>query len=463
VASGETSAAGGYSLMVPVNTSITIRVLARMQRTGALPNWNVRVQDGTGALNPYSYTSAAFNSGIQVQDVDIPLGIDGNGVATGVRASGPFAILDTIYQAIQTVLTVSPAANLPALYVDWGAQNTGTFFTGSGGQHIALMSDLTEDTDEFDRHTIAHEYGHYIEANFSRSDSIGGPHGLGDRLDPRVAFGEGFAYAFAGIVLNDPLVLDSFVSGGQLVAGGFNIENNPPGGNAGPGCWCSESSVWSLAWDLYDGAADANDNVALGFLPLWQVLTNAERTTPAATSIFSFITALKAAQPGDAAAIDALVAAQNIDSAGIDAFATQETHAPTNPATQVAIPNILPVYTSILRNVPVVVRSTDDAGRYNKVGNHRFLRYTAEATGTIVVTVTSSNPDPNADPDFVVERAGIAIGGATNPPNGQRSDVSNAISVTQGTEYIIDAYDCANGCSTAEGTAGDYDLTVVIN
>ena len=93
------------------------------------------------------------------------------------------------------------------------AQTDGTFFSGSGNQHIALLADLTEDTDEFDQHVIAHEFGHYIEFNFSRADNIGGAHGLGDKLDPRVAFGEGFGYAFAAIVLNDPVARDSFVDG----------------------------------------------------------------------------------------------------------------------------------------------------------------------------------------------------------------------------------------------------------
>src|SRR5690606_2567342 len=42
--------------------------------------------------------------------------------ATGTRASGPFAILDTLYTVIQSVLTLEPQVNLPALLVDWGSQ-----------------------------------------------------------------------------------------------------------------------------------------------------------------------------------------------------------------------------------------------------------------------------------------------------------------------------------------------------
>ena len=181
-----------------------------------------------------------------------------------------------------------------------------------------------EDTDEFDQHVIAHEFGHYVENSFSRADNIGGPHGRGDKLDIRVAFGEGFGYAFSAIVLGDPVARDSFVNGGVQVSSTFNVETNPPTNPAGAplhdyGCFCSESSVWSILWDLYDPVADANDNLSLGFAPLWSVLTNEQRTTPALTSIFSFIAALKAARPGDATAINTLLFAQNIDNV-TDAF-----------------------------------------------------------------------------------------------------------------------------------------------
>lgn len=468
LASGETSATGEYTLTVPSDRNIVIQLEARLRRTGAAPNWDVRVQNVAGAATaPYTYSSAAFNSNIAVQNIDIPLGIGSNGVATGVRASGPFAILDTIYLGIQTVVGVSPAVNMPALVVDWGAQNAGTFFSPAS-QRIALMGDLTEDTDEFDRHVIAHEFGHYIEDNFSRSDSLGGSHSLGDRLDPRVAFGEGFASAFAGIVLGDPLMLDSFVINGQPVAGGFNIESNPPAsppqGSSGLACWCSETTVWALAWDLYDGVADGSDNIALGFAPIWDVLVNAQRNTSAQTTIFSFITALKAARPGDVTAINSLVAAQNIDAAVINAFAQFETHAPTDPVSQAPIPNTLPVYAPIFLGTPVVVRSTDDAGRYNKAGNRRLLRFTADTTRSISVTVTTANPNgTTADPDFVVWRAGMVVRAATGPPNAQRNEIATGIQVTAGTDYVLDVYDCANGCSTEQGTPGDYDLTVLIN
>jgi hypothetical protein len=469
LATGSTDEQGNYSLSVTSNTNISIEVVARMQRDSsqALPRWDVRVQDGDTGDNPYTYIDPnTFNSSAAPShNVAIPTGINSSGVATGTRASGPFAILDTIYQGIQTVRGVAPTINLPALIVNWGSQNTGqaagTYFDSNPPQNISLLSELATDTDEFDQHVIAHEFGHYIEYNFSRADNIGGSHGLGDKLDPRVAFGEGFGYAFAAIVLNDPNARDSANDNGDLWSSLFPVEDNPAttpvSGNANYGCWCSESSVWSILWDLYDSNADTNDTLALGFQPIWDVLVGTQKTTPAYTTIFSFITALKAARPADAMAINALVAAQNIDATNIDAFATGETHVPTN----ISAANVLPLYTTIGRGFPLTgLRNVNDAGTGNKIGNHRFLRFMPTSGGTVTVTLTSSNTN-NADPDFTMQRAGTYVAiGRDDPPQPE----TETVNVTANTTYVLDVYDCGNGCLKNDGNvAGDYDLSVSIN
>ena len=461
LATGSTNDSGDYSLSVASNTSINIEVVAQMQQGGAAANWDVRVQDGIVGNTPYEHLHpTAFNSSSgTAQNIDIPTGVNAAGVATGTRASAPFAILDTIYTAIQTVVGAAPNTNFPTLVVDWGTQAGGTFFSGGGTQHIALLADLTEDTDEFDQHVVAHEFGHYVEFNFSRADNIGGPHGPGDRLDPRVAFGEGFGYAFAAIVLNDPDARDSFVSNtGVLQSFGFNVETNPAGSD---GCWCSESSMYSVLYDIHDTAADANDTLALGFQPIWDVLVGAQRTTPAFTTIFSFTAALKAARPANAAAINALVGAQNIDVASIDAFATGETHFPANVPQNAALPQYT---TATIGGGPVVLRSVNDAGHDNKLGNRRFVRFEVASARTITITLSSSNPSANRDPDFLVWKAGAFVRDGTEPPT--EFPETETFAVTPGT-YLIDIYDCANGCvptEPAQGAgSGDYDLTVTIN
>jgi hypothetical protein len=460
LATTATDASGNYSLSVSPNINVMLQVVAQMQRGSSqpLPRWDVRVQNGTTGNTPYTHTTGTFNSNSGVQNIDIPTGINSTGAATGVRASGPFAILDTLYTAIQKVLTAAPNANFPELVVDWGTQTEGSLFTITGDvQNIALLAGLSDDADEFDQHVIAHEFGHYIEHNFSRADNIGGSHGLSDTLDMRVAFGEGFGYAFAAIVLDDPVARDAFVNAGQQVSSTFNVETNP----VSSGCWCSESSVYSILWDLYDNVPDGSDAITLPFAAIWDVLIGSQRTTPATTSIFSFIEALKSSQPASAAAINTLVAAQNIIAASINAFATSEINTP--------YVGLLPLYPVITRGGgPVVVRNRgDSANFFNKAGNHSFLRFSPTTSGAVTISLTTTNVAADRDPDFLVYRSGVLV--SVGEDGSSQYPETETFNVTAGQTYIIDAYDCANGClngsdpSAPLGTPGDYNLTVTIN
>jgi hypothetical protein len=454
LASATTDASGNFSLTVANNTNIQIRAEARMVRPGTqpLPRWDVHVQDAD-ATTPVNYTysdAQTFSSATgAVHNLAIPSGFNNSGAVTGTRHSAPFAILDTIYQGIQTVVGVAPTTNFPELTMDWAANNPGgeTFFDPNDSM-IVLSADPSTDTDEFDQHVIAHEFGHYIEFNFSRADNIGGSHGLGDRLDPRVAFGEGFGYAFAAIVLNDPVARDSLVSGGGPVSSTFNVETNNV---TNPG-WYSEASVWSILWDLHDSASDGNDSLSLGFAPLWNVLTSAQRTTNALTTVFAFVDAIKDARPGDGAAINMLVGGQSISSV-TDEFGTGETNHGGAPAAT----DTLPVYTTITPGTPVVIRSSAPFGTYNTIGNHRYLRLVlATARNNTRITVTSDGPDPDMyvfrQGDFISQLSGEVAGNENTGPY-------NAPAGT----YILDVYECANGCSGNQGTPGSYNLTVTVN
>ena len=62
LATGQTDSNGGYSLSVPNNTSIAIRVSAEMiQTTGT--TWNVRVQDNTNNDALYAFQGSFTSSG----------------------------------------------------------------------------------------------------------------------------------------------------------------------------------------------------------------------------------------------------------------------------------------------------------------------------------------------------------------------------------------------------------------
>ena len=101
------------------------------------------------------------------------------------------------------MLSANPSQVFPALKINWSVNNipvsgnkaigqiTTSHYSPSEGQ-LYILGAADNDTDENDDHVIAHEWGHYFEDKFSRSDSLGGSHSGNDRLDLRVAFGEGF-------------------------------------------------------------------------------------------------------------------------------------------------------------------------------------------------------------------------------------------------------------------------------
>ena len=225
------------------------------------------MQDGIAGERSLQYTDpGSFNSSAgTAHNVAIPTGINAAGAATGTRASG--AVRDSRHG-----LSGHPDHrrrradhHFPALIVDWGTQADGTFFSSGPPQHIALLSDLADDTDEFDQHVIAHEFGHYIENNFSRADNIGG-HTAWATSSIRAS-----RSAKVSVTRSRPSCSTTRSRATAprqrriSVPAGFNIETNPPTSPVGApsdnyGCWCSESSVCSILWDLYDSAADANDS-----------------------------------------------------------------------------------------------------------------------------------------------------------------------------------------------------------
>lgn len=455
IARGQTGASGEFTLAVPPSTSLVIRVLAEMVRTGAAPTWRFEVKDASAAAATYAYGSAAANSGASgaVLDVAIPSGWDpATRVVNGTRDAAPFAVLDTVYQATQFLLGTAPTLNFAPLTIDWSPANTAVdgshYSNGVNGPRITLTGEAQVDTDEYDPDIIAHEFGHYVEDIFSRSDSIGGPHSVGDRLDPRVAFGEGFGDAFAAMVTGDSIITDSFGQF-QALAGVFDVEHD-----ASVRGWYSESSVWAILWDLFDSSRDTfGDDMALGFAPLWQVLTGPQRSTEAVTSIFPFITALKSLQPTDAPAIDALVAGQQIQSATIDDFGSTESNSADSA-------DVLPVFSPIaVDGSPALVRSIGGGapafGSPNKLSNHRFLRLDVAAPRTVRIVATAPSP---RGADVIVYRRGVEI------DRGEvAGDENFTVALPEAGAYVLDVYDCVNtGCTSAPSAPTRIDINVTI-
>ena len=380
IATTTTDSAGRYAVSVPINTQLKIRVSAKMLKVGS-PSWNVAVVDQSNANALYVMEGAFASSGTAdtQRTLNAPSGWGGSSY-TGTRTAAPFAMLDSIYAAMQKVLEVDVGAVFPPLLVNWYAGSVdGTYYT-NGGLFIFGAEDL--DTDEYDDHVIAHEWGHYYEDKFSRADSIGGAHSEEDILDIRVAFSEGWGNAFSAMALANPVYFDTY---DDAQANGFNF--NVESGTSINRGWYNESSIQRILYDVYDDVEDGVDYLSLGFAPIHHVLTGAQKTTPAFTSIFTFITALKKENSANSVEIDTLVSAETIATIS-DIYGTGR----VNKAEDYP-------YGTLTIGAPLPIQTTTKYGIYNKLGNRKYVRFTVTAPKTYTIAVVQTNGS-TADPDF---------------------------------------------------------------
>jgi hypothetical protein len=183
--------------------------------------------------------------------------------------AGAFNIADITGDAFRAIAPHVPAPS-PRLDYRWSPGQP--FGCGSCylGDLIHLGGGL-EDTDEFDDVVILHEFGHYFVDHFSADDSPGGTH-RDLVVAPELAYGEGLAYFFAGMVKRDPLIMDTFIDsvrsidmeavtlGGAPIDGATGTQDGTPSG------WHREELVSGLMWDAFDDDSDAEpfDTLALG-------------------------------------------------------------------------------------------------------------------------------------------------------------------------------------------------------
>ena len=439
-----TDDSGAYSFSnVAANTDVRIRVRAELKRTGA-PGWDVEVRDNvdTSASPPplaqrplYVVQWDVLNTGVaDVLDADYTAETGWGGSAyTGTRAAAPLAILDQIYSGIQAILAERPSEVFGPLDAFWSVNNTRTgirdinigelnasFYTsdperdGVRNPSLFLLGDASIDTEEFDDHVTMHEWAHYFEDELSRSDSIGGPHGIGQSLDARLAFGEGFATAMAAIILEEERYCDSFA---VTSPSGFLLSTeNEDGGSQG---WMNEMSVATFIYDLWDTNVDGVDDSSIGFGPILDTMMGPQVSTEGFTTLFSFATELRSMLAGaDLDFVNAQLDRENIERNALDIWGSSQDLVGTAPN---QARDVLPLYTDLPTNgtINICTNSDYDTGRTgNKLAEHRFLRFTTTQSRAYTITVTSTTPTPvtadpddrdQSDPDMFIYRRGALV------------------------------------------------------
>ncbi len=447
---------GDYSFTVASGQTLRVRVRAEVQK-GAPNEIDFKVVDNTSsdALYAIQGTLSEVSRVNQTRDLNAASGWGGTSY-TSTRAAAPFALLDTIYGALEDFIAVDADIDFPTFNVLWSPRNrsengnpavgeigTSSFTVANGVPVIRILGDADNDTDEFDSHVVVHEFGHYFENSLSRSDSPGGGHSIADRLDARIAFGEGWGNALSGMILEDPIYRDSF---GARQSQGFEIdvENNVYASTG----WFSEGSSQSILYDLFDAANDGADQATFGLGPIYRTFTDPEyRSGPAFTSIFAFLDALGNQTGIVESEIEALAAAQLIS--GTDKFGLGENN-------NGGLPDILPVYEVLPTNgAAVAFCSVDNFGDFNKHGNRRFFRIEVPAAGVYRFTMTQTTAGAG-DPEFIVYKDGMEAGFGGSRTNRVEQQT---FTLTAGT-HVMEAYASRNVEDGA--TTGDvcYDFTV---
>ena len=451
LASTVTDAQGHYSVTVPSSTNVFIRARARLRPPPAGPvaaSWDVRVLDNTSGNAAYVLDGAPFDSGVANQTRNLRAGSGWTGSGYGARrAAAPFAILDSLYAAVQLVIGADGSLQLSPLEVFWSPQNrpsdswrpeAGLIETtlyrpeslNGAPPGIYVLGAEDNDTDEYDAHIVAHEYQHYLEDEVSRTDTIGGDHSIGERLDMRLAFSEGFANAFAAMALGTTLYRDAYGTR-QGDDFSFDVEDNRytyTGWRAG---WYDEGSVQSIVWDLYDSANDGVDTVALGFAPMLDVMRRELRTEVPLTSLFPFVVALKQRAGVPVDGVNAIVDNQEITALTMNRYATTEDNSG-------GIADVIPIYTEVaLNGAAVAVCGNTEAGTINKIGNVRFLRFNVPTRREIeIVAHSNAGGTPQPDPDFYLYSGSFVDASDSETPFTERYR-----RILDAGDYVLEVYE----------------------
>jgi len=494
-----TDGQGDYAATVP-GGSIVLRVKAQMRRSGT-GGYDFEVRDNSAGNALYAIDSQALSPGSSTVTINLNARTGYSATTrnlTGQRESAPFAILDMIWRAKELVQQAEPGLALPAVDVFWSTENSNalptscfgdpnpqtgeigtSFYIGGNlsaarGPGCAEISrgiyvlgdssgDLNDDLDEFDPSVIAHEFGHYYEDAFSRSDSMGGPHSLSSRLDMTLAFSEGWGNAFQGFVLDEGFYRDAVGTAGRS-GFGFTLEADATRPFVESVGFYSEASVMDFLWDVYDSVDDGGDGVSLGFGPIHRVMREDMRDSAALTTIYVMATGLAARSPASEAGIRQRLSREQIS--GFGEFAAGESPVAEDTGA-------VPVYRTISLGVPQTVVSTakfadpdfPDLRGFNRLGARRYFRIDLMGGGGLHIVAQG---DPGTDPDFVLRREGADLCTDSSATCfGQKDSVADGREVatfaglSAGT-YVLEVYDCSNVGTFCRETPGPADRSITV-
>lgn len=179
--------------------------------------------------------------------------------------SGAFNILSMITKGYDMIGKYSDHLG-PNLVISWDLDEPVSCGSCYVGDRI-LLGGQPEDPDHYDDHVILHEMGHYFTHRWSIDDSPGGSH-RGRAVHPTLAYGEGVAYFWASLILDDPVIVDwmfpepwvvdleRFLFNGEPMSWGLWEEVPSSQQEAHLSATHHEELVSSLMWSLFKQQRD---------------------------------------------------------------------------------------------------------------------------------------------------------------------------------------------------------------
>lgn len=215
---GETDVNGAFSLAIPqVIGSYSVQVYSRAFNNKYKASVMKDIYDSQPYVIAKSFT---INSAVASVSISAPFVASARVSENADLPGGAFNILANIFWANEFMRAQSSNSSFVAdkvsiywkagfnPYSYFSAPNVlASFYVGSedrlyilGGKNGDVKA---SDTDHFDDSIILHEYGHFLEARYGRSDTPGGSHNGNFIIDPRLAWSEGWANYFQAAVQNN--------------------------------------------------------------------------------------------------------------------------------------------------------------------------------------------------------------------------------------------------------------------
>lgn len=255
LASGATGLDGSYNLLVVDGSTRNVRVRFLTSSTST-PGLFESVRMSTGTPSLYAVTSATVNGHSPTVDVAF-------GDLTALPGAGgeAFNIFDVLLNGLDYLAILNGSWPAAAVVAYWNASSTdGTFYQGSDNS-IHLLAAVG-----YDDAVIGHEEGHFAAKNFSKDNSPGGTHFLGDNnQDLRLAWSEGWATYFSSsarrrLGIAKPKMTYYVTTTGAPGAGNLDFSYEIETPSIGCVGGASEVSVQAALWDIVDAPTTADDS-----------------------------------------------------------------------------------------------------------------------------------------------------------------------------------------------------------